>query len=205
MARPTTACHPGGNRGDRNVETDLTRRGRTGCRYRAARRDHSRFRGAVPRTAGAAPPGTISASSLAISPSISLSAFDDLSYALAGEILEIAGLENLQDAVPDVLGEAAVDPVLERGSEVVRRLIDVFGGGQDFLSRHFAVLAHRFELVGDAASSAPDRWSQSRSCCAPHRTLWTSARADVSRSTATRCDPLATDCGGGGDERPQCA
>ena len=44
----------------------------------------------------------------------------DLSNALAGEVLEIAGLENLQDAVPDVLGEAAVDPVLERGSEVVR-------------------------------------------------------------------------------------
>jgi hypothetical protein len=56
----------------------------------------------------------------------------DLGHALAGEVLEIAGLENLHDAVPDVLGEAAVDPVLERGSEVVRRLIDVFGGGPGF-------------------------------------------------------------------------
>jgi len=157
-----------------------------------------------PPTAGAAPPGTISASALAISASISLSALDDLSHALAGEVLEIAGLENLHDAVPDVLGEPAVDPVLERGSEVVRRLIDVFGGGQDFLSRHFAVLAHCLQLVADAARRHPT---------AGVRAFGLRSAQDVVDQRKSRCEPLNGDAlrsvgdglQRGGDERPQCA
>jgi hypothetical protein len=67
----------------------------------------------------------------------------------------------------------------------VRRLIDVFVGGQDFLSSHFAVLAHCLELVGDAGSSAPDRWRQS-----VRAALRTGRVVDQRKS---RCEPLNGD------------
>jgi len=48
--------------------------------------------------------------------------------ALAREILKVAGLEDLKHAIPDILREPLLEVVLERGRQVVRRLIDVFGG-----------------------------------------------------------------------------
>ena len=70
--------------------------------------------------------------------------------ALAAEILEIARLENVRHPVPDVLGQAAFEIALQQAHEVIRRLIDVLGGGQDFLRRELAVLEDGVQFVGDA-------------------------------------------------------
>jgi hypothetical protein len=58
--------------------------------------------------------------------------------ALAGQILEIARLENVRHAVPDVLCQAGFEIAVQQAREIVRRLIDVLGGGQDFLRRELA-------------------------------------------------------------------
>jgi hypothetical protein len=70
------------------------------------------------------------------------------------------------------------------GGEVVRRLIDVSGGGQDFLSRHFAVLAHCLELVGDATRRHPT---------AGVRAFVLRSAQDVVDQRKSRCEPLNGD------------
>ena len=69
--------------------------------------------------------------------------------ALAGQILEIARLENVRHAVPDVLCQAGFEIAFQQAREIVRRLIDVLGGGQDFLRRELTVPDDGVQLVGD--------------------------------------------------------
>jgi hypothetical protein len=68
--------------------------------------------------------------------------------ALAGQILEIARLENVRHAVPDVLCQAGFEIAFQQAREIVHRLIDVLGGGQDFLRRELAVPDDGVQLVG---------------------------------------------------------
>src|SRR5580704_17376582 len=51
------------------------------------------------------------------------------------QILEIAGLENADDEIRDILRRALLDLALERSPKVICQLIDLFGGGKDFLRR----------------------------------------------------------------------
>jgi hypothetical protein len=74
----------------------------------------------------------------------------DFGDTLAGKILEIAGLEDLDHEFLDVLGEALLELAAERGREVVRHLIDLLRRRQDLLRRLFGAVDHLFELVGDA-------------------------------------------------------
>jgi hypothetical protein len=50
---------------------------------------------------------------------------------------------------PDVLCQAGFEIAFQQAREIVRRLIDVLGGGQDFLRRELAVLDDGVQLVGD--------------------------------------------------------
>ncbi len=61
-----------------------------------------------------------------------------LGHALAGEILVVAGFEDLDHAIADILGKSLLDVALERGRQVVCRLIDVFGRREDLLRRLLA-------------------------------------------------------------------
>ena len=60
---------------------------------------------------------------------------DHLADPLAGQVLEIAGLENLHHPVADVVGEALLVLALERGGQRVGALVDVLGGLQHLLRR----------------------------------------------------------------------
>ena len=82
----------------------------------------------------------------------------------ASQILEIARLENVRHAVPDVLCQAGFEIAFQQAREIVRRLIDVLGGGQDFLRRELAVLDDGVQLVGDTGRRRRKRADQSGRC-----------------------------------------
>ena len=72
-----------------------------------------------------------------------------LADALTGQILEIAGLEDRDDAFLDFLAEQLL--LIRRGhlGQRGRRLIDRFGGFQNLLGRFFGAADHGAELAGD--------------------------------------------------------
>ena len=99
---------------------------------------------------------------------------DHLADALAGEILEIAGLENLHDAVLDVVGEPLLVAALEHRRERVRGLVDVLGGLQHLLGRLLGAADDRFEFAAGArdvrrARARAPRASRLRRGCARAR------------------------------------
>jgi len=101
--------------------------------------------------------------------------------ALAGQILEIARLENVRHAVPDVLCQAGFEIAFQQAREIVRRLIDVLGGGQDFLRRELAVLDDGVQLVGDTAVGAESAPFIACPCCGRRMAASRSRSSDASR------------------------
>ncbi len=73
-----------------------------------------------------------------------------LGDALADQVLEIARLENAQNAVGNVLRQFLLEPSLERGRQVIGKLIDLFGGGENLLRRLRGAGGHGVELMRDA-------------------------------------------------------
>ena len=71
-----------------------------------------------------------------------------LADALAGEVLEIAGLVDLHHVILDVLREAALVIGLQRGGERAGAVVDDLGGLQDFLRGLFHALDRGAELAG---------------------------------------------------------
>ena len=73
-----------------------------------------------------------------------------LADALAGEIVEIAGFEDLRHLVLDVLRHALLVPALERGGERGGGLFDRLGGFQDAVGRVGRAFLDGRELLRDA-------------------------------------------------------
>ena len=72
---------------------------------------------------------------------------DHLADPLPGQILEIAGLENLHHAVADVVGETLLVLALEPGGQRVGALVDVLGRLQQLLGRLLGAAHDRVELA----------------------------------------------------------
>ncbi len=159
---------------------------------RSARRGRVARRARGPCTAGGSSARVSSASARAICSSMRSSVAITLASALAGEVLEIAGFEDLDHAIADVLGEALLDFAFERGGQIVRRLIDLFRGGENFLRR----------LLARPSSTASSSWAK-RLICARlqaqpriERFAAGAARSrsgcrcsrDASRAISPRCD-----------------
>ena len=70
--------------------------------------------------------------------------------ALAGEILEIAGLENLHHAVLDIMGQPLFVAALDRRRQRVGGLVDLFGRLQDRLRRLLGAADDRRKLAAGA-------------------------------------------------------
>ena len=69
---------------------------------------------------------------------------------LAGEVLEIAGLEDLHHPVLDVVRQPLVVTALERGGERARGLVDLLGGLQDRLRRLLGAVDDGRQLAAGA-------------------------------------------------------
>ncbi len=79
---------------------------------------------------------------------------DHLGDALAGEVLEIAGLVDRHRALLDVLGEPALVVAPERGGQRLGAVVDAFGRVQDFLRGFFHAADRGAEFAGRARHTA---------------------------------------------------
>ena len=86
---------------------------------------------------------------------MNFSVADHLGDALAGQVLEIAGLEDLDHALLDVLRQRLVLLVLQARGERRGHLVDLFGARQDRVGRALGAADDRVELVGDARHLRP--------------------------------------------------
>ena len=79
---------------------------------------------------------------------------DNIADALAGEILEIAGLVDFHRMLLNILGKPALVLVLERGAERPRAVVDGFRRVQDRLRGPFHGVDRGAELAGRASHAA---------------------------------------------------
>ena len=74
----------------------------------------------------------------------------NLADTLSGEILEIAGFEDLDDNVLNILDQALLVLAGDRSGKSFRRLIDFFGCAQNFLCRLLRAYGDFGQLIGNA-------------------------------------------------------
>ena len=79
---------------------------------------------------------------------------DHIADALAGKILEIAGFVDLHDVVLDVLGQAALVIVLQRGGERPGAFVDDLDRFQNFLRGVIHAVDRGAQFVGRARHAA---------------------------------------------------
>ena len=66
------------------------------------------------------------------------------------EILKVAGLEDADHLIADVVGERLLLPALEQRREIVGGLVDLFRCGEDLLGGALGAARHRVELAHHA-------------------------------------------------------